>query len=79
MEMICIFVLFMFLMFSKLNSHLIIENLALRQQLTHHETFHKTTKDPYKGSNILGISILLMERLARCIDCCKTRDSNPLA
>ena len=34
METICILVLFMFLMFSKLNSHLIIENLALRQQLT---------------------------------------------
>ena len=34
METICILVLFMFLMFNKLNSHLIIENLALRQQLT---------------------------------------------
>jgi len=34
MDMICILVLFMFLMFSKLNSHLIIENLALRPQLT---------------------------------------------
>ena len=34
MEMICILVLFMFLMFSTLNSHLIIENLVLRQQLT---------------------------------------------
>ena len=34
METICLLVIFMFLIFSKLNSHLIIENLALRQQLT---------------------------------------------
>ena len=35
--------------------------------------------DSDSGSNILGISILFMERLARCINRCKTRNSDPLA